>query len=135
MSACPSVHLSVSLYACLCASFYVQPSVLLSTLLQSNFNGSNIFGIMKISSRQGYFEPMRVAKSARSGGIIRISLSFYNMRVCCVFSLESPHCGDSDENTKYTIFNIKTKITLNYPNSAAMGFFPRDLRTCSKQPW
>ena len=29
------------------------------------------------------------------------------MKVYCVFSLESPHRGDSNENTKYTIFNIK----------------------------
>ena len=28
-----------------------------------------------------------------------------------------------DEYTQYTIFNIKKKITLNYPKSAAMGFF------------
>ena len=28
--------------------------------LQSNFNGSNTFGTMEISSRQGKFEPMRV---------------------------------------------------------------------------
>ena len=40
-----------------------------------------------------------------------------------MFSLESPHRGDSNEYTKYTIFNIKKKITLNYPESAAMGFF------------
>ena len=59
--------------------------------VQSNFNGSNTFGTMKISSRQGQFEPVRVDESARSGGIIRISLIFYNMKVCCVFSLESPH--------------------------------------------
>ena len=45
------------------------------------------------------------------------------MNVYCVFSLESPHRGDSNENTKYTIFNIKMNITLNYhPKSAAMGF-------------
>ena len=50
---------------------------------------------------------MRVDESARSGGIIRISLIFYNMKVCCVFSLESPHRGDSNENTQYTVFNIK----------------------------
>ena len=54
--------------------------------IQSNFNGSNTFWTMKISSRQGYFEPTRVNSSARSGGIISISLSFYNMKVCCVFS-------------------------------------------------
>ena len=46
------------------------------------------------------------------------SISF-NMKVCCVFSLESPHSGDSYGNTQYTIFNIKKKITLNYPKSAA----------------
>ena len=48
---------------------------------------------------------------------------FYNMKVCCVFSIESPHIGDSNENTQYTIFNIKKKITINYPESAAMEFF------------
>ena len=32
---------------------------------------------------------------------------FLNMKVCCVFSLESPHRGDSNSNTQYTIFNIK----------------------------
>ena len=44
-----------------------------------------------------------------------------------MFSLESPHQGDSNEYTQYTIFNIK-KITLNYHNSAAMGFFSRGLK-------
>ena len=48
---------------------------------------------------------------------------FLNMEVYCVFSLESPHHGDSNEYTQYTIFNIKKKITLNYPISAAMEFF------------
>ena len=49
------------------------------------------------------------------------------MNVCWVFSLESPHRGDSNEYTQYTIFHVKTKIILNYPKSAAMGF-------CSKGP-
>ena len=48
------------------------------------------------------------------------------MNVCCVFSLESPHQGDSNEYTQYTIFNVKRKITLNYIKFAAVGFFPRD---------
>ena len=41
---------------------------------------------------------------------------FFNMKVCCLFSLDSPQRGDSNEFTQYTIFNIKKKITLNYPN-------------------
>ena len=45
---------------------------------------------------------------------------FFNMKVCCVFSLESPHGGDSNNYTQDTIFNIKKKkITLNYSKSAA----------------
>ena len=46
----------------------------------------------------------------------------FNMKVCCVFLLESPHRGDYNEYTQYTIFNIKKKIAKNYPKSAAMGF-------------
>ena len=42
-------------------------------LLQSNFSGSNTFLAMKISSRQGKFEPMRADYSARSGGLIGTS--------------------------------------------------------------
>ena len=60
---------------------------------------------------------------------------FFNMKVCCVFLLASPHRGDSNEYTQYTIFNIKKKITLNYSKFAAMAFFPRDTMTSSKQPW
>ena len=41
-------------------------------IVQSNFNDSNTFGTMKISSRQGQFERMRVDNSARSGDIIGI---------------------------------------------------------------
>ena len=52
-----------------------------------------------------------------------------------MFSLESPHRGDSNEYTQYTIFNMNMKSTLNYPKSVAMGFFPRDSRKSSKEPW
>ena len=71
--------------------------------LQSNFNGSNTFGTMKISSRQEWFEPMRVDNSGRSGDLTAISLIFYTMKVYFVFSLESPQSGDSNEYTQYTI--------------------------------
>ena len=39
-----------------------------------------------------------------------------------MFSLESPHRSDSNEYIQYTIFNIKKKIALNNPKSAALGF-------------
>ena len=31
---------------------------------------------------------------------------FFNIKVWCVFLLESPHRGDSNEYTQYTIFNM-----------------------------
>ena len=39
------------------------------------------------------------------------------------------HQGDSNGCTQYTTFKIKRKVTLNYPKSAAKGFFPRDSST------
>ena len=35
---------------------------------------------------------------------------------------------DSNEYTQYTVFNIKTKITLNYPKSEAKGLFSKGLK-------
>ena len=51
------------------------------------------------------------------------------MKVYCVFWLESPHRGNSNDYTQNTctIFNIKKKITQNYPKSAAMNFFWKGL--------
>ena len=67
---------------------------------------------------------MSVNHSARSkkhnGDVFSI---YFNMKVCSVLPFESPNRGDSNEYTQYTIFNIKKKITLNYPKSTAMGFF------------
>ena len=57
------------------------------------------------------------------------------MKVYCVFSLELPHRGDSNEYTQYTISNMNKKNTPDYPKSATTGFFPRDSSTSSKQPW
>ena len=45
-----------------------------------------------------------------------------------MFSLVSPHRGDSNEYTQYTIFNMNKKNTLNYPKSAALGFFSKGLK-------
>ena len=45
-----------------------------------------------------------------------------------MFTLESPHRGDSNEYAQYTIFNMNKKNILNYPKSAAMGFFSKGLK-------
>ena len=66
---------------------------------------------------------MRVDNGARSGGIRRIFLIFYNMKVYCVLSLESPHWGDSNEYTQYTFFNIKKENHTKFSNLHLREFF------------
>ena len=57
-----------------------------------------------------------------------IFLIFFDMKVCCMFSLESPHRGDSNEYTQYTIFSTYKKISLNCSKSAATRFFSKGLK-------
>ena len=40
---------------------------------------------------------------------------FYIINVCCVYSLESSHRGNSNECTQHTFAKYKKKISLNYP--------------------
>ena len=47
---------------------------------------------------------------------------FFNMKVCCVFSLESPHRGNSNEYTQYTIFNIKKENRPKFSQICSYGF-------------
>ena len=50
---------------------------------------------------------------------------FFNMKACCVPSLESPYRDDSNEYTHHTVIKIKKKHP-KLPNtiiSAAMGCF------------
>ena len=71
---------------------------------------------------------MRVDNSARSGGIIRISLIFYNMNVYCVFTLESPHRGDSNEYTQYTIFQYEKEKHPKLSQICSYGNFSEGLK-------
>ena len=59
----------------------------------------------------------------------------FSMILYCLFSLESPHRGDSNEYKQYTIFNINTESHLKLSEYAAMRLFPGDLGTSLKQPW
>ena len=47
------------------------------------------------------------------------------MKVCFVFSLESPHRGDSNEHTQYNICMIK-KENPRLSQICSYGIFPRD---------
>ena len=71
---------------------------------------------------------MRVDNSGRSGGIIRIYLIYYNMKVYCVFTLESPHRGDSNEYTQCTIFQYEKEKHPKLSQICNHGFFSKGLK-------
>ena len=48
---------------------------------------------------------------------------FFNMKLYCVFSLESPRGGDSNEYIQYTIFNVKGKSALIITNLQLLNSF------------
>ena len=48
--------------------------------------------------------------------------------VCCVFSLESPHLGDSNEHTQDTIFNIKKENHPKLSQICSYGIYSRGLK-------
>ena len=50
------------------------------------------------------------------------------MKICSVFSLESPHRGDSNEYTHFTIFNMKIKSPLIILNLQLWNFFSKGLK-------
>ena len=56
-----------------------------------------------------------------------IFLIFFNMKVCCVFLLESPHRGDSNENTQHTIFNRKKENLPKLSQICSYGIFSKGL--------
>ena len=64
---------------------------------------------------------MSFNNGARSEGIIRIFIFdlHYHQGMLCVLSRIA-------SLTQYTMFYLKKKIILNFPKSAAMGYFPRD---------
>ena len=45
-----------------------------------------------------------------------------------MFSLESPHRGDSNDYTQYTIFNIERKSPKIIPNLQLLDFFSKGLK-------
>ena len=62
---------------------------------------------------------------ARTGCIIGISSRFSLTRrsVCCVFSLESPHEGDSNKYAQHTIVNLKKENHPKLSQVCGYGFF------------
>ena len=71
---------------------------------------------------------MSVNHGARSGGDIGLFFIFFNMTVCFVFLLESPHRGDSNEYTQYTILKYNKETHHKLFQICSYGMFTKGLK-------
>ena len=78
--------------------------------IQYNLNGSNTDGSFTVDDSN-----LQNSSNSSRKQIFRDFFLFYHGIVCFMYSLESPHRGDSNEYTQYTIIVWKIqKISLNY---------------------
>ena len=83
--------------------------------IQYNLNGSNTDGSFTVDDSSFFFSPYKILPIAQENKHLGIIFLFYHGIVCCVYSLESPHQGDSNEYTQHTIIVQKIeKMSLNY---------------------
>ena len=78
-----------------CLTFMVLPV----HFIQSNFDGSNTDGSFTMANSNSFSSPYEILLIAQENKYLRIFFLFYREIVCCVYSLESPHRGDSNEYT------------------------------------
>ena len=92
------------------------PKVYIMSLIQQNFSGSNTDGSFTMAISNLFLSTFEISHGCR----IRISkgdfLFLYLKMVYCVYSLESPYRGHSNENAQYTFILQTLKI---YPYYAS----------------
>ena len=72
-------------------------------IVQYNLNGSNTGGSFTLDDTNSFFQSLQNPSNSSRKQIFRVFFLFYHGIVCCVYSLESPHRGDSNEYTQHTI--------------------------------
>ena len=72
-------------------------------IVQSNLDGSNTDGSFTMANSNSFLSPYEILPIAqKKKQIFKDFFLFYREIVCCVYSLESPHRGDSNEYTQHT---------------------------------
>ena len=89
----------VEVQYCLIAITYVS----FKYLIQYNLNGSNTDGSFIVDESNSFFQSLQNPSNSSRKQIFNDFFLFYHAIVCCVYSLESPHRGDSNEYTQHTI--------------------------------
>ena len=71
--------------------------------VQYNLNDSNKDGSFTVDDSNSFFQSLQNSFNSSRKQLFRDYFLFYDGIVCCVYSLESPHRGDSNEYTQHTI--------------------------------
>ena len=71
--------------------------------IQYNLNDSNMDGSFTVDDSNSFFQSLQNSSNSSRKQIFRIFFLFYHGIVCCVYSLELPHLGNSNEYTQHTI--------------------------------
>ena len=72
-------------------------------VIQYNLNGSNTDGLFTVVNLNSFFQSLHNSSNSSRKQILNDFFLFYHEIVCCVYSLELPHQGDSNEYTQHTI--------------------------------
>ena len=72
-------------------------------MIQSNLNSSNTDGSFTMAYLNSFLSPYEILPIAQENKYLGIFFLFYHEIACCVYSLESPHRGDSNEYIQHTI--------------------------------
>ena len=91
------------------------PEQLYYMYIQYDLNGSNTDGSFTMDDSNSFFQSLQNSSNSSRKQIFRDFFLFYYWIECWVYSLESPHRGDSNEYTQHTIIVLKIEnISLNY---------------------
>ena len=71
--------------------------------IESCVDSSNTDGSFTMANLNLFLSPYEILPIALKKQIFRGIFLFYHKIVCCVYSLELPHQGDSNEYTQHTI--------------------------------
>ena len=73
--------------------------------IQYNLIASNPDGSFTMADSNSFFSPYKILPIAQEKKYLGIFffLFYHGIVCCCVYSLESPHRGDSNEYTEHTI--------------------------------
>ena len=71
--------------------------------IQSNLNSSNTNGSISMANLNSFLSPYKILLLAQEKQIFREIFLFHHEIVCCGYSLELPHQGNSNEYTQHTI--------------------------------